>query len=211
MQSTLENYLFSYAAANAGLVNNAWWYTLMGLPQSVNGGLGSVTQTAVGQPARFQCDPFVAKPLTAAAMAQASPYFLKGCSQFVVEYAGDFLTQNPDVTNNNGPAAASPGYGCVTAAGSDGTLDYILIPPAGVTPVPPRAQWRKQVLWYGLPRNTSGLAGIVKENGDVVPLRDWRKAAYPIRDRQPLLRPLREDAAHRRDRLRLDRCRHAAG
>ena len=159
IQANLEAYLASSGATDM------WWYTLMGLPAN---------NTAGAPPARFQCNPFVPKPLTAAAMAQASPFFLRGCSQFIVEYAGDFLTQNNDITN----VSAVTGYGAVLSPGGDGTLDYVLIPPPGVTPVPPRAQWRKQIIWYGLPRSTSGQGTIAKANGDVVPLRDWRETAY---------------------------------
>jgi prepilin-type N-terminal cleavage/methylation domain-containing protein len=188
IQISLETYLAAYAAANGGAVNSTWWNTLMGLPSSSTAP-GAVAQTSGGVPARFECNPFVPKPLTAGAMAQASPYFLQGCSQFIVEYAGDFLTQNNDITNNNAATVANPGYGAVTAAGADGTLDYVLIPPAGVSPVPPRAQWRKQILWYGLPRNTSGQAGISMANGDVVPLRDWRQNAYPTPAASPYYAP----------------------
>ena len=49
---------------------------------------------------RFQCNPFVAGPLTSASMAKQSPYFVGHCSQFIVEYAGDFIAQQPATLAN---------------------------------------------------------------------------------------------------------------
>jgi len=101
-------------------------------------------------------------------MAQASPYFLGGCSQFIVEYAGDFLTQdnNPSHTSpTSGGGGTHTQIGDITAYASDGQLDFTMV--NGV----------KQIKWYGMPRNTSGLSGIKAANGDVVPLRDWLRLA----------------------------------
>jgi len=106
---------------------------------------------------RFKCNPFVAKPMTSVAMAQASPYFLGGCSQFIVEFAGDFLTQD------NNPSSATYGQPIQPTGSSltDGQIDYTLV------------NGSKQIKWYGLPRNTSGLSGVKPLNGDVAPLNAW--------------------------------------
>ncbi len=175
LQSGLESYLYAYAQANAGAVNDQWWWGLVGLPTSATSG---------GLPIRFQCVPFVSKPLTAASMARATPYFLKGCSQFTVEYAGDFMQQDnnakyatvADPMYTADPYDKSVYYGDTIAAGQDGQIDYTLVPPTPSSTLP-RNLWRKQIRWYGLPRNTSGMAGINGAGGDVIPLRDWRKNA----------------------------------
>ena len=148
--------LSDYITANGELT---WWNNLIGL-----------TANAGTAPARFQANPIVTKPLTSAAVAQAAPVFVKGCSQFIVEYAGDFLTQNPDVTNNT-----ATGYGAITGFAADGELDYTLVQPPGGSLN--RATWTKQVKWYGLPRNTSGKAVMSLANGDVFPLYDWVMSA----------------------------------
>ncbi len=122
-----------------------WWDTMM---------------DGNGYASRFQCNPFVAKPMQAVDMAHASPYFLGGCSQFIVEYAGDYLVQDNTTTDTS--------YGQVQKAGQDGQIDYILIGTG--------AQQRKQIIWYGQPRNTSGLAGLNLGNGDVAPLDTWIRA-----------------------------------
>ncbi len=165
-----------------------WWDDLVsGDLTLAAGGGGGLT--------RFKCDPFVTKPMAAKDMAQASPYMLRGVSQFVVEYAGDYLRQenNPNaVANPANPSLGIPqaySYGDVISSyvnpllnvpvsatgvaaagpGTDGEVDYVLIPPSDGSPAP-RSQWRKQIRWYGFPRSTSNSAVINPAAGDVVPL-----------------------------------------
>ncbi len=110
---------------------------------------------------RLCANPFVYKGttgLSAASMAAAAPIFLRHCSQFIVEYAGDYLTQ----TNDPGKADD----GTVTAAQGDGTVDYVAVNVNGTL--------QRQIRWYGFPRNTSGQPGINIGNGDVAPLADSR-------------------------------------
>ncbi len=146
-----RNILQSYLT-NAQNTNT--WHTRLinGANFPVNGSQSSVSY-------RFPCNPFVAKPMDATAMAAASPYFLGGCGQFIVEFAGDYLKQD------NNPADSA--YGGVTGVGSDGQIDYVIVTDP-VTNLP-----RKQILWYGLPRSTSGGAGINPQAGDVVPVAAW--------------------------------------
>jgi prepilin-type N-terminal cleavage/methylation domain-containing protein len=134
--------------------------------------------------ARFKCNPFVPKPMQSVNMAMASPYFLGGCSQFTVEYAGDYMIQdnNPgDVYTASVPNSMN--YGAFKGAGQDGQIDFQLITTNGIT--------RKQIIWYGLPRSTSGTGSITytnsmpkldqttlplkstMPNGDVAPLAAW--------------------------------------
>lgn len=39
---------------------------------------------------RFWCDPYPVRPLDSTKVAKTTPYFLPHCSQFIVEFAGDF-------------------------------------------------------------------------------------------------------------------------
>jgi hypothetical protein len=82
-------------------------------------------------------------------MALNSSSFIHGCSQFIVEFAGDYLSQ--DVTNPSDPNT----YGKITGEASDGTLDFEIVPGGGNTP-------QKRIRWYGLPRSYS-------DNGTTTP------------------------------------------
>jgi prepilin-type N-terminal cleavage/methylation domain-containing protein len=115
---------------------------------------------------RFEVNPFVARPITAATSSQQVPVFVAGCSKFVVEYAGDFVSQdtNGNVVNrfDSGVTVNNSGtdYGP-----TDGEIDYIVV------------GGRRQIRWYGMPRDTSSTGGgpdgvIRADQGDVVPLRD---------------------------------------
>jgi len=120
---------------------------------------------------RFLANPFVSKPMKSLSMAQASPYFLGGCSQFMVEYAGDFLKQDSDPSHTpyNNPGTRT-NFGDVNAYAPDGQIDFTVTYPPNGTPNPPPV---KQIKWYGMPRSTSGNVTLNGANGDVVPLRDW--------------------------------------
>src|SRR5206468_740365 len=75
-------------------------------------------------------DLLVTKPMDADVAARAVPAFITSCSQFMVEYAGDFLEQDNDPN--------SPTYGQVTnayfpldfatptAPATDGVTDFIV-------------------------------------------------------------------------------------
>jgi prepilin-type N-terminal cleavage/methylation domain-containing protein len=152
-RNKLQSYISNTQVAAS---RTAWWDQMMDgnpnptipLPQPGNYVVSN----------RFRCNPYAPKPLDSNGMAQASPYCLGGCGQFIVEYAGDYLTQQ------NNPSAI--GYGGIQKVAPDGQIDYVLINPN--TP-----QQRKQIIWYGLPRNTSGNASINRFNGDVMPLAVW--------------------------------------
>jgi hypothetical protein len=129
-----------------------------------------------GNQERFQCNPFVAKPMQSVNMAQASPYLLGGCSQFIVEYAGDYLRQVNDPTSANygnfdqsNPAAPTDTTqnNSKYAVVPDGQIDYQIITD------PVTLLKRKQIIWYGLPRNTSNTQNVDVTEGDVAPLWWW--------------------------------------
>jgi prepilin-type N-terminal cleavage/methylation domain-containing protein len=89
---------------------------------------------------RFECNPFVSRPMTSAIMAKTTPYFMGNVSQFIVEYAGDYLVQD----NNR----ASGSYGRIQGAGNDGKVDYIVD-----RTVPGRTVER--IRWYGHARDVN--------------------------------------------------------
>ncbi len=139
-----------------------WWnYMLDGDTAISYGGFGKTWYS------RFECKPFVSKPMQSLDMAMASPYFLGGCSQYIVEFAGDFLTQDNDPTHTAVIGRTSHSeYGDVTGTGSDGQIDYVIV------------NGQKQIQWYGMPRGTSGNTTINWTNGDVVPVRDRLQNMY---------------------------------
>jgi hypothetical protein len=103
-------------------------------------------------------------------LAKTLPVLLPACSQFVVEYAGDYLRQDPRTgkvldTYTSGPS------------GVDGEIDYVVVAMASGVP-------QRRVRWYGFPRNVDlhddtppnpSVKGRVTDTNamrDVVPLRD---------------------------------------
>jgi hypothetical protein len=128
---------------------------------------------------RFQANPFPAKPLDASDVARTAPIFLRSCSQFVVEYAGDFVTQDLD------PASAT--FGHVSASDPtdpDGAIDFVVrwndADGDGIIDATENVGVRRDTRWYGLPRDTDGdgvIPGFItgrnaNQMRDVVPLRD---------------------------------------
>ena len=129
---TVENYranLFSVAQGYTG--SDRWWHPLV---------------------FRYECDPRVRKPISSSNLAKTTPFFLGNVSQFLVEFAGDFLTQNNDVND--------AGYGLVTGFEPDGVIDYVMLAPnvadqTDPLPYPANPRVRK-TRWYGLPRDSNG-------------------------------------------------------
>jgi type II secretory pathway pseudopilin PulG len=170
---TLQNSRFDLAATTISSFNRKlqsyiatppigahWWEEMMDGNPILSVQIKTAMPATAGE--RFQCNPYVNKPLDAAKLAQTSPYFLQGCSQFIVEFAGDFVTQDNDPTHTvRGTAPYFTQYGDITNYGSDGQLDFAVV------------NGTKQIIWYGMPRNTSGAATTSYKNGDVVPLQDW--------------------------------------
>ncbi len=183
--TSIDNYLSRLnSCLSTSAASNNWWGELF------CGGI---------QP-RFQANPFVTKPINPSTLSQQAPVFLTGCTQFIVEFAGDFVTQSTDPTqplyngangsvgsfvplpigtvaqsklNPSDPAAtANP-----AADQPDGTIDFIYNPVTGT----------KTIRWYGLPRDTTGTnsipsmdtAGTRNNNSlyNVVPVRDVIKTA----------------------------------
>ncbi len=142
---------------------------------------------------RFRANPTVTSPLTPAGVAQQQPIFLRHCTQFIVEYAGDFFKQDNNQYNG---AVLNQHYGCINDVyfdtldphPTDGIVDYYVDktkdPGYPTNPQTP-STWVRRIRWYGFPRDTNGdghiygysanrIAGGTTNNDitDVVPLRD---------------------------------------
>jgi prepilin-type N-terminal cleavage/methylation domain-containing protein len=99
---------------------------------------------------RFYGNPFIQKPLSMAngtlsvdpnaQAAQLAPCFLAGCSQFIVEYAGDYLNQNPATGQVLNTYVDGP---------TDGQVDFVV-----------DQNGNRQIRWYGLPRAVPNVGSI---------------------------------------------------
>jgi type II secretory pathway pseudopilin PulG len=161
-------------------LGSTWWQTLC---------YRRPTPTAPGTPviladpvARFECNPRITKPITSEAMAKAMPVLLPNCSQFIVEYAGDFVSQIPqfDPATNafNGNA-----WGEVTSAQPDGVIDFVV---DHTNSTPTVVNLAARTRWYGLPRDTNGdrfIPGFSTSPGVAAPA--FRPADYNSGSRHP--------------------------
>jgi type II secretory pathway pseudopilin PulG len=100
---------------------------------------------------RPECNPIISAPLSAAQLAQMTPYFLQHCSQFIVEYAGDYMQQDAN--------------GNMTGLGSDGQIDYYV-----------DANGNRHIRWYGMPRSSTGQPHVGDTKGDLVYIRGFNQA-----------------------------------
>jgi hypothetical protein len=163
-RNTVANYITANTAP-------AWW-------QLVPGGYDLNGTKNVW---RFQAQPFFLPPagttkVTAEGMALQSPIFVRGCTSFTVEYAGDYLNQSSNAATvaNQGITDTLYHYNsvtnAVTATGTtDGQIDFV------VAVVPNAANPQnivRNIRWYGLPRSTTNNVTVNVTNGDVTPLRD---------------------------------------
>jgi prepilin-type N-terminal cleavage/methylation domain-containing protein len=118
-----------------------WWRPLLYEDGYIVTGSGPEVRS---RHTRFDCNPWISRPLTSDGMAKTSTYFVGNVAQFIVEFAGDYLTQSPD--------------GTVTGLAADGTIDFVVDRvqnPAGV----------RRIRWYGRPRDVNG-DGIVLGGGN---------------------------------------------
>jgi prepilin-type N-terminal cleavage/methylation domain-containing protein len=151
-----------------------WWQRLLFTPGSsgYSATTANIAAAAIDpqRAYRFHAERLFARPLDSAKAARLAPAMFTGCSQFMVEYAGDFLQQNND------PSDAD--YGLAIGVLSDGIEDFVIDRGADGTRPPVR-----RTRWYGLPRDVTGSPtggpdgafGLI----DVVPLRDIRATITP--------------------------------
>ena len=132
--------------------------------------------------ARFQGYAYPDRPLTPYGVARTVPVWVRGCTQFVVEYAGDYLKQNQD-------GSIADTY---LGGGTDGQIDFLPVMEQAHPSEPVRTV--RRVRWYGMPRNTDArddvagpvIAGAPAASAahdnlyDVVPLRDLLLASGKV-------------------------------
>lgn len=163
-------------AINNGVpqIRVSWWRSLTHRVPTYTGSLPNNSSYAGYQKnemdnppqARFQTDAILTQPLSADNAARLANQFISGCSQFVVEYAGDYLTQDAN--------------GIPTAAVPDGVIDFIGIDNDNNGSIDER-----RIRWYGLPRDVDGdgfiggwyqnfprTVAAMNTLRDVIPLRD---------------------------------------
>jgi prepilin-type N-terminal cleavage/methylation domain-containing protein len=121
---------------------------------------------------RFAGYPLPSKPLTSYGAARTAPWLVSACTNFIVEYAGDFLHQAAN--------GAVDGDWTTANVGTDGQIDWFL-----------DVAGNRHIRWYGFPRDVAGVTvqtvngpdGAVTPQGtaslppsgspDVLPLRDF--------------------------------------
>jgi hypothetical protein len=132
---------------------------------------------------RFQASPYFDAPMTPKKLSQQAPIFLPACTQFIVEYAGDFFNQDtngpkaPNATDPVNPNGyPSPTYGQVLntywnpdplVPSTDGQIDFVvtwddrnnngLIDSSDPIEL---ASVKRKIRWYGLPRDVDGRGAI---------------------------------------------------
>jgi prepilin-type N-terminal cleavage/methylation domain-containing protein len=148
---------------------------------------------------RFKGDTSVGKPMNPDSVARSQQVFLRHCTQFIVEYAGDFVEQDNKVYDEANQTLANANYGNVrdfyfnTADSLDHTdkiTDYYVDksrdPNANSATAADPKLWVRRIRWYGFPRDingdgkiqgyreqTTGVGAVTNnEMQDVVPLRD---------------------------------------
>ena len=124
------------AAATGG--GEFWWQRLLYQP-------GYASAIPVGgrprdEEYRYAANRFFARPLDAAKAARVAPILANGCAQFIVEFAGDYVTQ----TNTPGTA----GDGAITGGVSDGITDFVVERRTG-------GALTRRTRWYGMPRDVA--------------------------------------------------------
>jgi len=127
------------------------------------------------------------------------PAFVQGCTQFIVEYTGDFLAQ--DTTPGSPTEGFVTGSPVLNGGTGDGVTDFVMaeVPLRPNDKNSPTTRVRR-TRWYGMPRNVDTWDDLKKGNGrpliqggqgatspndlvDVVPLRDVLATYPPIRGR----------------------------
>lgn len=183
LRGIIQNAVGSEAAVQQQAINDGvpqlvvkWWHGILfrgpthtgSLPNDSTYAGYSTNLLKYPRPLRFRSDPIIFRPLNADNAARVVNQLTQGVSQFVVEYAGDYVTQD----GNGVPVVQAP----------DGVLDWIPLDTNGDNVIDGRS-----IRWYGLPRDVDGDGVILGwRNGypttaagmialrDVIPLRDFR-------------------------------------
>jgi hypothetical protein len=109
---------------------------------------------------RFAGYPYPLKPLSSYGVARTAPWLVGGCTNFMVEYAGDYLRQDAAGVITDSYRDDLNGDG---QPGTDGLTDFLI-----------DASGARRIRWYGMPRDVGGPTGLpdgtVTAAFDVVPL-----------------------------------------
>lgn len=171
LAATSIDQMYKFLAFMAQFPTVLWWQDMSGITVNTTTGAITADRRYVANPFVKQWTPATGVPAAtwmSAAAAQNYPVYIRGCTQFIVEFAGDFFTQDAS--------------GTITAAVPDGDIDYVVDNPG---PGVPPAQQARHIRWYGFPRDTNGDGLINKSDGtnstipfahDVVPARDMMGA-----------------------------------
>ena len=172
-------------ASGAAPFNRIWygpsrrtWYDQLFATEAANA--SNAPPTFPYSENRFWVNPTLLRPLDPGETSQAASLLLPGCTQFAVEYAGDFLTQNANGTLNTAVTGGRE---------PDGVIDFNV-----------DANGVPHTRWYGLPRDVDGLQDDLQIPGpgaaeadriktfDTLPLADYTNAPdvpYPFEKRLP--------------------------
>ena len=142
-----------------------WYYSMIGVESQP-------PQAAVDH--RYQACPYIPSVgldanntgrLSPTSLALAAPIVGRGCCHFIVEYAGNYLTQ-VDAPGTIPTGSAKPDGTVLSATPSPNPdhIDYVSVYD------PTTGQYVRKIRWYGYPRDTNGIPGI--QYDDVLPLRD---------------------------------------
>lgn len=148
---------------NPPAAGNPWYYSMIGVE----------LRGAVAIDHRYQASPFIPSValdpknpgrLGPTALALAAPIIARGCCHFIVEYAGNYLTQleipgGKDANGNIDGTITSP-----FPSSNPDHIDFVSVFD------PTTNQYVRKIRWYGFPRDTNGIPGI--QYDDVMPLRD---------------------------------------
>ncbi len=161
-----------------------WWQRFL-YAQTAAAGLTTTPVPLDTLPAdyRFRANRLFTKPLDSKKAAELAPILLDGASQFIVEFAGDYVEQNA----TTGVLEDIDGDG--TAAEPDGITDFVIDATISADV--------RSVRWYGMPRDVAGALapqggpdGVISQGTlavpsvDVVPVRDVRGSAADFERRE---------------------------
>jgi prepilin-type N-terminal cleavage/methylation domain-containing protein len=168
----------AFDASSSKIIND--WYA----PMEIGG----------GKALRYWCNPTVTHPVTAEVLSSKVPIFVPNCTQFIVEYAGDYLNQDPQTglpkhgmgqnLQTNGGQFDATTFDVADAVNeqpkdvndplivhgtTDGQIDYVLDKSLDQSSGKnDSSKWVRRIRWYGLPRDIDG-DGLIGRD-DVVPL-----------------------------------------
>lgn len=115
-------------------------------------------------------------------MAVQTPIFLRGCSQFIVEYAGDYVQQK---TTNEDPTHPA---GSIIALGEDGQVDFDAVADPTTKDGNNNPTVIKRIRWYGMTRSVDDGVSVEDTNKPMEVFPTGTPGAPPLKPQ--IVRPL---------------------